>query len=213
MKRENRRNILFRYCVIVILITLLSFWICYNLWDTTYRSADIWNRKADSTLAKVDTILPVRGSILACDGSLLSANMILYNARVDFRTPKFDEKYYRAAIESLADTLAYYHPVRNRQQWKEYLEKPLSAAPNKRTRGFMLLKGLSYEQWLSIRKYPFFKAKISKTGLHKEEKPVRARPYGAMARRSIGGVSVGLTSADSQYFAKHGKFGRNHKIP
>ena len=213
MKRENRRNILFRYCVIVILITLLSFWICYNLWDTTYRSADIWNRKADSTLAKVDTILPVRGSILACDGSLLSANMILYNARVDFRTPKFDEKYYRAAIDSLADTLAFYHPVRNRQQWKEYLEKPLSAAPNKRTRGFMLLKGLSYEQWLGIRKYPFFKAKISKTGLHKEEKPVRARPYGAMARRSIGGVSVGITSADSQYFAKHGKFGRNHKIP
>lgn len=213
MKRENRRNILFRYCVIVVLITLLSFWICFNLWDTTYRSADKWNRKADSTLAKVDTILPLRGSILAADGSLLSANMLVYEARVDFRTPKFDEKYYRAAIDSLADTLALYHPVRNREQWKEYLEKPLEVEHAKRTRGFLLLKNLSFEQWKQIRKFPFFKAKVSKTGLHKEEKPIRARPYGAMARRSIGGVSIGLTKADIEYCKKHGKFGRNVHIP
>ena len=140
MKRENRRNILFRYCVIVVMITLLSFWICYNLWDTTYRSADKWNRKADSTLCKVDTILPLRGSILAADGSLLSANMLVYEARVDFRTPKFDEDYYRAAIDSLADTLALYHPVRNRSEWKAYLEKPLEKERSKRQRGFLLLK-------------------------------------------------------------------------
>lgn len=213
MKRENRRNILFRYCVIVVMITLLSFWICYNLWDTTYRSADKWNRKADSTLCKVDTILPLRGSILAADGSLLSANMLVYEARVDFRTPKFDEDYYRAAIDSLADTLALYHPVRNRSEWKAYLEKPLEKERSKRQRGFLLLKNLSFEQWKQIRKFPFFKAKVGKTGLHKEEKPIRARPYGAMARRSIGGVSIGLTKADKEYFKEHHKFGRNVHIP
>lgn len=213
MKRENRRNILFRYCVIVILITLLSFWICFNLWDTTYRSADIWNRKADSTLSKIDTILPTRGDILASDGSLLSANMRVYNARVDFRTPKFDEKYYIAAIDSLADTLALYHPERNREEWKAYLQSPLKVAKEKRIRGFLLLKNLSFESWKQIRKYPFFKAKVSKTGLHKEVKHVRARPYGAMARRSIGGISIGLTKADSDYVKLHGKYGRNVNIP
>ena len=213
MKKENRRNILFRYFVIVFLISIVSACICFKLWDNTCRSADMWNRKADSTLSKIDTILPQRGSILACDGSLLSANMLLYSARVDFRTPRFNEKKYRAAIDSLSDTLSLYYPIRNKEQWKNYLLKPLEKEPSKRTRSFLLLKNLSYDEWLHLRKFPFFKEKLSRTGLYKEEKPVRARPYGAMARRSIGGVSIGLTKDDSIYYAEHKRFNRNVNIP
>lgn len=69
MKRENRKNILFRYGSIVALILLLSMRIVYKLADNTVMSADKWNAKAAATLSSIDTILPVRGNILAADGS------------------------------------------------------------------------------------------------------------------------------------------------
>ena len=75
MKKENRRAILFRYGIVVLVILVVSSLICYNLVDNTVLSADKWNTKAMEELSRVDTIQPVRGNILAADGSILATNM------------------------------------------------------------------------------------------------------------------------------------------
>lgn len=188
MKRENRKNILFRYGSIVALILLLSMRIVYKLADNTVMSADKWNAKAAATLSSIDTILPVRGNILAADGSVLATNMRVYTPTIDFRVPKFDEKYYKQAIDSLADSLAKYFPERDSKAWGEYLARPLKKKKENRTRSFPIVKKLSYDQWRLVRTFPFLKARPKITGLYKQEELARVRPYGDMARRSIGAV-------------------------
>lgn len=202
MKKENRRNILFRYGFIVLMILIVSARITYKLIDNTIISADKWNEKAMKELSRIDTIPPVRGNILASDGSILATNLRIYTPRIDFRCPKFDEKAYRAAIDSIADSMAVYFPQRNAKQWREHLEKPLAAPDSARSRSYPVIKGISHEESRLLCSFPFFKRKRRYTGLKVESELARVRPYGAMARRSIG--AVGMTKENS---CIHGIYG------
>ena len=186
MKRENRRNILVRYGVIVFFILILSARIVYKLVDNTVVSADKWNAKAEQTLANIDTIQPVRGDILAADGSVLATNMIVYTPMLDFRVPRFKEKDYRQAVPELADSMARYFPHRTAEQWRQYLLKPLQSEKAKRPRAFPLLAKASNIQVEQLRTFPFLREKKLFTGFHVDKEMQRVRPYGDMARRSIG---------------------------
>lgn len=190
MKRENRRNILFRYGSITVLILLLTVRIVYKLVDNTVLSADKWNARAEKMLSEIDTIMPVRGDILAADGSVLATNMRVYTPCIDFRADGFKENLYRENIPALADSLARYFPFRTRDGWIAYLGKPLEKERGKRSRSFPVVRNVSYAEVRLIKSFPFMKERKSKTGLHVEDRLDRVRPYGDMARRSIGAVGV-----------------------
>lgn len=202
MKKENRRNILFRYGTIILAILLLSTFIVYRLVDNTVISADKWNAKADSTLSKLDTIMPVRGDILAADGSVLATNMIVYTPMIDFLVPKFKEAEYRKLMPQLADSLAKYFPIRDKDKWSDYMLAPLDKSPADRSRSFPIVRKVSLEDAKRIKTFPFFDQKTRFCGLHIESMLQRVRPYGDMARRSIG--AVGQTKTNKQ---KRGIYG------
>ncbi|MCM1293094.1 MAG: transpeptidase family protein [Bacteroides sp.] len=194
MKRENRKNILFRYGLIISAIILLSIVIIYRLMDNTMFSADKWNANAEKTLSKLDTIMPVRGDILGCDGTVLATNMIIYTPMIDFRVPKFNEKLYRDSLNRLCDSMAKHFPVRDSDGWKEYLSKPLAKKKENRPRAFPVLRKISYDDSQLLKTFPFFNQKKRYSGLHIDSELARVRPYGEMARRSIG--AVGETDDD-----------------
>lgn len=200
--RENRRNILFRYGLIMGLILILSVKIIFNLVDNTVLSADKWNAKADSTLSFIDTIMPVRGDILAADGSVLATNMRVYTPCIDFCCPKFDETAYRKALPRLIDSMAYYFPRRTHDGWKQYLEAPLKKKASKRSRSYPVVRDVSFSEAQMLRKFPFFEGKRQFTGYHVNDRLKRVRPYGDMARRSIG--EVGVDSVVTHPFGKYG---------
>lgn len=194
MRKENRKNILFRYGAIILAILALVSMIVYHLIDNTVLSADRWNAKADQTLSNIDTIMPVRGNILAADGSVLATNMIVYTPMIDFRTPKFNEKLYVDTMKYLADSLAKYFPYRDSKAWTSYLLDPLEKEKAKRPRAFPVLTKVSHAESELLRTFPFFSEPKRVTGLHVDSEMQRVRPYGDMARRSIGGV--GQTAED-----------------
>lgn len=201
MKKENRNIIFFRYGVIVFAILLLSVVICYRLLDNTVLSAHHWKKKAEGAFSRVDTIVPVRGDILACDGNVLATNINTYVLRLDFRSPRFNQKLYAKSIPALSDSLARYFPQRTAAQWREYLRKPLSKPDSLRSRSFPVLSGLTPDQYDRVMKFPFLCERKRITGAYREKKIERARPYGTMARRSIGT----LTSCNSRI--QHGFYG------
>ena len=202
MKRENRRNILLRYGLIVFIILLLSLRIVYKLVDNTVLSAKEWNKLAEKTLSHIDTIPPVRGDILAADGSVLATNIRVYTVYLDFRVPNFDEKNYRKCIPELADSLALHFPKRTKKQWEAYLNKPLAKVKGKRTRSFPIADRVSSDDITLLRTFPFLKEKKSRNGLHFDDKLIRVNPYGEMGIRSIG--IVGETKESKE---RHGVYG------
>lgn len=188
-KKNNKLHILFRYGLITAGILLFSGMIVTKLFSTTVVHADEWNKKAMEELERVDTIAPERGNILSDDGSILATNLRYYTVRLDFRSEKFLENRYRLAMDSIADSLATYFPVRDVKGWKDYLEKPLKKVHAKRPRAFRIMANLSYTQFEKLKTWPFFCIKNpNKNGMTVESVLRRSNPYGAMARRSIGGV-------------------------
>lgn len=201
MKKESRKNLFFRYGIIVLAILFLSVFILYRLLDNTVLSAKHWNERAEEDYTRVDTIVPVRGDILASDGSVLATNIDMHVLRIDFRTPKFDEEGYRKALPKIADSLAKYFPRRSRKEWADRLASQLKLDDTLRSRSFPLIDKITKDQMMLIKSFPFFN-KISRyTGLYDDPVSVRMRPYGDMARRSIGT----LTSCNSRIL--HGYYG------
>ena len=124
-KKSKKKHILFRYGIIIALIFLVATGVIYKLVDTTIISAGDWNKKANEELSRNDTILPLRGNILAADGSILAANLQYYTVRIDFRCEKFMEEKYRMVLDTIADSMAYYFPIRTTAQWKKHLSRTL----------------------------------------------------------------------------------------
>lgn len=188
-KRENRRNILFRYALIIAAILLLSIRILYKLVDNTVLSAAEWNERARQALSVVDTIAPIRGDIIAADGSVLATNMRVYTPCIDFRVPKFRESKYLDSIPMLADSLARYFPVKTKKEWEAHLRKPLSQKiVSKRPRSYVIMRDVSLDDANRIAGFPFLRIGKAFSGLHIDNRLIRVRPYGDMARRSIGAV-------------------------
>lgn len=206
MKKENRRNILLRYFVVSLAILLLAARIVYKLVDNTVLSANKWNQLAMEELSKIDTIEPLRGEILAADGSVLATNMILYTPCLDLRHPKFNADSYRAAVPAVADSLARYFPERKAKEWREYLLEPLGR--KKLPGAFPIVRDVSFHESQLVKTFPFPRTKAknpekrSVIGFKIEHRQARVRPYGAMARRSIG--AVGVTDTEKRV---HGKYG------
>ncbi len=203
MKKDNHSHILFRYGVITILILFFSGCIGYKLFSTTMIDAHHWNEKARKQLEKVDTILPKRGDILSDKGYILATNLRYYTVRVDFRCDNFKQNEYLANIDALADSMAANFPVRTRDEWRKRLEQPLKTERNKRPRAWPLISNISFLDLQKIKSFPFFNiGNANKTGMTVESVMRRSNPYGAMARRSVGGV--GQTTECREI---HGRYG------
>lgn len=191
MKKENRSNILLRYVIVIVAILGFAVWILTNAFDNTVVHAREWNEKAMAELSKVVEIRPERGNILAEDGQILATNLTYYHVRIDYRSERFMEGRYLLALDSLSDSLARYFPARNKQEWMAHLKKPLDKPKEKRPRAYKIISNISYSDWLRLRTFPFFCIpNPNKNGLTKERVDRRAKPYGAMAARSIGAVGI-----------------------
>lgn len=199
-KQTGRQQILLRYAVIIVCILGLTGGVTWHLVDNTVVMAPKWNHRADSMMAIIDTIAPERGDLLAADGSIIATSMLRYNLRIDYAVNRFRRERYIAAIDSLADSLAKYFPTRTRAQWVKHLK---AGPKSKYRRNYPLLTNITYYQAQRVRQWPFFEMHNSdKTGWKLEERLVRYKPYGDMARMSIG--TVGQTDRDRRRRGRSG---------
>ncbi len=193
---SNHAFIVGRFGIIFVITTLIAFAIAFKLVGTTVIYADKWNSKAAGTLNRVDTVMPYRGEILASDGSILATNLYYFNVMMDLRSEAFKVVEFNAALPALCDSLAKYLPQRNAKEWRKKFDVQMKKHISKRTRNFVLAKGVPSDVVERIKKFPFFRdfKRAGHTGLKVEPVLKRVYPFGNMARRSIG--RVGMTESD-----------------
>lgn len=190
MKATNKSHILQRYAIIVVVMVLIALSIVFSLFKTTVIKADQWNNKADSLLALVTPIEPQRGKILSDSGAVLAANLSYYVPRIDWSVPGFKEKAFRDSLPRLCDSLHAFDPTRTAKQWREELLAQIKAPRQQRKRSYRLFKELTHNEYKRLKHFPFFSLARNKNGLYSESITRRVKPYGAMAARSIGNVSL-----------------------
>ena len=156
---------------------------------TTVVNASAWNAMGASTLRDSNIIVPKRGEILAADGSILATNLYYFNVMIDFRASRFDIVAYDSTIPELSGALARLIPgKRDSLAWEKRLRKAIEKPKSKRTRNFVIVKGVPEETVNKIKQLPFFKltTNCNRTGLKVDKVMKRSYPFGQMARMSIG---------------------------
>ena len=202
---SNRTRILMRYLLISVGFVILSLAIVGRLINTTVIRADEWNATADSILNQLKVIPPERGNILADNGNILACNLTVYDVAFDMRHQKIRElgkKIPWASIDSLADSLDYYFPLRkgldepvakdSPDSWHTRLKAEFAKDADKRPRALKLVKKGSLEDFEMVKQFPFFKnfkGKGTRNPVYTDPKTVRIYPFGKMAYRSIGRVN------------------------
>ena len=188
--KSRRKHIYGRFIFMSVVLLILSGLCISFMINTTVVHAKEWRAKGDRTASDTISTKPLRGDILACDGSILATNLNYYNIRIDFHASRIDELEYVESMDSLADTLAHYYPERTRAQWKKRLEAPMKLAKKKRSRSYLLLKEIPFNEKERIKTFPYFRRykSANQSGLTAERTLVRSYPYGDMARLSIGRV-------------------------
>lgn len=190
MKKTNHKHILGRYLLISLFIFLLAGAIMVKMFRTTVLDAHLWNEAAERELQRTKEILPERGDILAADGSVLATTLKYFTVRIDYRAERFKTDSLLKYADAIADSMVVAFPGRaTKKQWKDSLTSQLKKDFKKRRRSFRLIDDISDADVKRLKNFPFFNMKQpGKTGLVIENKYRRRRPYGDMARRSIGGV-------------------------
>ncbi len=210
MKQNNKKNILIRYGVVVVLFIILGIGIVMKLIDTTVVEAAAWNARAERELSKVKVIPPERGNLLADNGNILACNLQVYDVLIDFRHNRIAgmSRIPKAEIDSLADSLDYYYPRSKylrqhpdsfaKYSWHTRLKHEFDKEPNRRGRAVRVVQKGTLDDFKTIRNFPFFKrwVKSSNNPIYKVMKNRRVYPYGKMAFRSIGRVNENAKSGE-----------------
>lgn len=188
--KTRRAHIISRYTLISVFILVVAGLCVLFLLNTTIIHADDWKAKGDRTLDDSILIKPLRGEILAADGSILATNLNYYNVRIDFHASRINELKYIESLDSLADTLAYYYPHKTREQWHKQLKRPMEIAKADRSRSYLLLKHIPFDEVQRVKNFPYFRRSKNpnRTGFTTERVLLRRYPYGTMAQLSIGRV-------------------------
>lgn len=202
-KQKNKKHILFRYALITGGFVLLAIAVSAKLFETTIVRASEWNERAKEQLTKTSVIDPERGSILADNGAILACNVTVYDIKADLAHPRFLKNPPEPEeVEALADSLDKYYPKREfpagtpadtlkKYSWKPYLKEQFARTrPN---RALTLVKGGEQRDYERIRLFPVFqkfsKWRDSQNPLYFQTRPYRIKPFGKMARLSIGAVN------------------------
>ena len=171
---------------------------------------DRWRARAKrDNVIKERTIEAERGNILAEDGSLLATSVPIFDIYFDPYAPS--DKDYRENLDSLAVALAkYVDQSYTVGGYRDYLIGLRDTNINRR-RHVLIKEKVSYNQKRLMEQFPLFNLGQFRGGFKPQKRSERKRPFGLLARRTIGYVREGLQPVglegrfDEQLRGKEGK--------
>lgn len=162
-----------------IIITLFLIAIVVRLTDIQFTDGEKYRDLSEQLTLRNDTIFANRGSVFSDDGSLLATSMSQYEIRMDAYT--VDGEVFEKNIRALSNKLS-----KKFGKTESYWETKIRKARNTKNRYLYIAKGLGYNDYIAVKKFPIFNLGMYKGGFIAEQTTVRAHPLGKVAERTIG---------------------------
>ena len=164
--------------------------------------SETWRERGKSDYIKMRSVQADRGNILAHDGSLLATSLPFFDIAFDPNSSGMSDADWNNNIDSLAYLLAEevvdgYTPG----AYKNYLVEQR----NNKVEYISIKRNASYAEMMRMRTYPLFKLGQFKGGFIAVPRFNRERPFGMMARRTVGYVKE-TEEGDSTYVGIEGKY-------
>ena len=205
MNNDKKNSIIStRYGWITAILGAVFFLILGKAFVTMTVDRERWMRMSKMQTKQDRPLLPKRGNILACDGEILASSLPQYQLYADFKSVE-DDSAMRAKDQHRRDTLLRnnindicnrLHKIfpdidpakmkkhllegcRKRSQYWPIYTKEVSSLPLKRKEN----RRITYVDYSKVKTIPFFN---SPSCMNYVKVPMRERPFGELARRTIG---------------------------
>lgn len=190
----DKKNVLPRFMVIVIPLTLLGISIIANAGYKMAAKKDYWTVIQKRMAAQQKSIPAERGNIYSADGHLLVGSLPEYTFHMDFKVvdakdPKgaariqaWRDSALRADLDAMCQGLHEVFPRRSAQYFKDKFEQGMRDS----LRNLEFVHGASFAQYKRCLSLPYLSHPTVKSGFYTTTTPTRLRPFNDMAIRTLG---------------------------
>lgn len=189
---DIKNEVLYRvYFLLFGLLLPAAGFLLYSTFNIAILEGPKWRSMGEKNYVKARAVPAERGNVYAKDGSLLATSVPYFDLYFD-PFASSEEDYYRN-LDTLAYCLATY--VDNSYTvggFREYLLQLRDTSNNRRmNRNVPLKKSVSFSEKARIEAFPLFNLGQFRGGLIAKKLSERKRPFGLLARRTIGYVRDG----------------------
>ncbi len=208
---DARNEVLYRvYGLLYAIIIPIALVLAWRTLDIAVISSGDLKGEQNNFFKEVE-IVPQRGNIYSADDNLLATSVPFFS--VHFDPWIADSRLYYEKIDSLAVLLAtHIDDSYTPGAWRDRLFMARDTSISGRRDHYMTIKNtVSYEQLRRLEEFPIFRNGRFRGGLIVEQLQERKRPFGLLARRTIGYANgrnqpVGIEGKFDEYLA--GESGR-----
>lgn len=196
-----------RYFFVILIMTLLGVAIIVKAGFTMFAERQYWQDVANRFIKENVAIKPNRGNIISSDGKLMASSLPEYRIYMDFmsgereeskriKDQQYKDSLFRANLDSICIGLNAIFPDKSVAHFKAHLKK----GRKKESRNYLIYPDrISYIQYKEAKQLPIFRLGRYKGGFHELIYNQRKKPFGSLARRTLGAVY-----ADTAQGAKNG---------
>lgn len=203
MKIFSNKQVIGRFHVIAVLLTLAGLGILFKAAYVMFAERSYWEEVRDRLVADNVELQPLRGNIFSADGQLLATSLPEYKVYIDFVASDRDsvkEKEAQAFRDSLLDVKMDSLCIGlNRilpQKTVGWYHRRIREGRKKRNRHWLIYPyRISFIDYKELKTLPFLCESKNKCGFHVEEFKECKKPFGSLASRTIGDLYPGKDSA------------------
>ncbi len=203
------KNIMPRYFLIIALMGLTGLAILARASFIMFFERDYWEKVSNRFVKDSVIVKPTRGNILSADGQLMASSLPEYKIYMDFmvnkkkdETPKerktrlaqqhVKDSVLEANLDTICRGLHRIFPDKSVAEFKAHIR----SGRKKESRNFLLYpKRISYIQYKEAKRLPVFNLNKYKGGFHEQPFNLRKKPFGSLARYTLGEMYPAKDSA------------------
>lgn len=184
MSKFRNDKVMPRYFAIAVILTLLGVAVVGKAFYIMTAKKEYWTEVASRLKRDSVDVKPNRGNILSCDGQLMASSIPEYKVYMDFQAGGEEkDSMWKANVDEICNGLNRIFPEKSATEFKRDLEK----GHQKMARNWPIWhKRIDYGTYTEVKALPVFCLPKYKGGFHFEEFNARRRPFGSLAKRTVG---------------------------
>ena len=207
MSKFDNNKVMPRYMAIALVLTLVGVAVIGKAFYIMTAQKQYWTEVAGRLKRDSVIVKPNRGNILSSDGQLMATSIPEYKIYMDFQASGFeDDSLWLDKLDSVCEGLHHIFPTRTAEEFKTILEKGRHKMVYDKKTGQQKMgsrwcniwpKRIDYNTYMAVKQLPFFNMSKNKSGFTEEVFNSRNRPFGSLAKRTVGGL---FGAKDSAYY-------------
>ena len=191
----DRKKTIKRFKMMAWCAFLIGLWIIGKAAYTATAMREYWTEVAERLQRDSVEVKPVRGNILSSDGELMASSLPEYKLVIDFgamHESGTDTLWTDSMVTAICEGLYDIYPIKTVEELRANLEEGYA----KRSRYWPIWRSrVSYDIYKKVSQLPILCLNRNKSGFYGEEYNARQRPFGSLAKRTIGEMYGGKDTA------------------